>query len=585
MKPQMHLVILSLINLALLISGLGIYRYIYPKKRIKFVIVLLLLSFLPIVSIFRPGSYESGDLSLHATRAMSFYNVLTQEHTIPKWSPELNLGYGDAYFEFIYFFPYLLISIIHSLGIDFLNSVKIVISLAYILSGQTFFLFVKKILGEKSALIGAIFYLFAPYHLVDLHFRVTIAEIISFAIIPLLFYYAFQLGKKGTTSQTIFLSIVLSFQLLTHQIIFLTSLPFLTVFYIYTVYRLKNREKIRRLISLSCAFFTSALLTGFHWIPILFEAKYIYQSLPTYKGVIMFTPFEMILFSPWRYGLLFQGHFGELSFIIGYTQLFVIILAVYQLSTNKLKKNVKILTSLSIICLAILILMMLKFSEPLWDIIPLINNIQFTYRLLLVISFITSLLAAIVFKDVSNKKILFLISFLTISYTILNWGNRKNIPQHTDTYLKNQLLYGPTVTGDVEPTAPIWVNPNKVSFTKRPAKHIEIVSGAAEIQEIKRSPYRHIYSINTDSQSKFKENTFFFPGWQLKVNNQLYPFNYTDKNFPGIINFKLPEGKYNVEISFNPTLVRKVAFLISIVSIISLGLYVLLKKFKRYYYD
>lgn len=147
MKPQMHLVILSLINLALLISGLGIYRYIYPKKRIKFVIVLLLLSFLPIVSIFRPGSYESGDLSLHATRAMSFYNVLTQEHTIPKWSPELNLGYGDAYFEFIYFFPYLLISIIHSLGIDFLNSVKIVISLAYILSGQTFFLFVKKILG------------------------------------------------------------------------------------------------------------------------------------------------------------------------------------------------------------------------------------------------------------------------------------------------------------------------------------------------------------------------------------------------------------------------------------------------------
>src|SRR3989344_5306679 len=82
------------------------------------------------------------------------------------------------------------ISFIHLFGLSFIDSFKIILVFSFILSGQGMYLLVKDVTGNKKAgFISALFYLFAPYHLIDMHFRVAIGETLSFALLPFCFLY------------------------------------------------------------------------------------------------------------------------------------------------------------------------------------------------------------------------------------------------------------------------------------------------------------------------------------------------------------------------------------------------------------
>jgi len=59
------------------------------------------------------------------------------------------------------------------------------------------YLWLKTEFNENSAFVGSLFYLFAPYHLEDLHFRVSVGEVLSFAPLPFVFYFSSLLIKTG----------------------------------------------------------------------------------------------------------------------------------------------------------------------------------------------------------------------------------------------------------------------------------------------------------------------------------------------------------------------------------------------------
>src|SRR3990167_11280779 len=114
------MVVVNIISSLLLFGGVLIYRYIYPKKKINLFFLLILISILPIISIFRIGTYESGDFNIHIYRIMSFYDSLKEGILIPSWAAELNATYGNPLFIFNYSLPYYLISLFHFLGISFI---------------------------------------------------------------------------------------------------------------------------------------------------------------------------------------------------------------------------------------------------------------------------------------------------------------------------------------------------------------------------------------------------------------------------------------------------------------------------------
>ena len=91
---QSHLMVLvNIILLAVLLLIFLLYRYKF-KKNIPPPIIIAITSLLPIVHIFRPGMYESGDLWIHVTRFLQFYQSLKDGVLFPIWAKDLNFTYG-----------------------------------------------------------------------------------------------------------------------------------------------------------------------------------------------------------------------------------------------------------------------------------------------------------------------------------------------------------------------------------------------------------------------------------------------------------------------------------------------------------
>jgi hypothetical protein len=564
------MVLVSLTAFFILGVGLLVYKYIYPKRNISLFVLLILLSLLPLISILRPGTYESGDLSLNVYKAISFYDSLLEGNILPRWSGELNATYGYPQFIFIYLLPYYVISLFHFVGFSFIASVKLVIAVSFILSGVFMYLWTKEELGKRAAFVAAIFYLYAPYHLVDTHFRISIGEIISFALIPLILFAT----KKYITVQKLhwFLLMILGIflQVLSNQAISLVGFPFIFAYIIFLLYQNK-KVQTQILFKIILAFVIGLLLSMFYWLPAIIESVYTHQAF--YTKTISFVQFNELIYSPWRYGLLFQGPKGELSFLIGYVQLIIIGLSFYYIlrkNSQHAEKRYLLFFSIAIILFCFL---MIPLSMSIWDNIALLRNFQFTSRLLFFVAICTAFLAGILSKKLNNK-VLIVICILVMLQTILNWGNRRNIPSINDTVLRNNI-YITNVGEGFQPAAPKWVDPETTWQYKVPKSHIEILAGQATIVELERVSHHHEYIINVTSSATFKENTLYFPNWTVYANNNTIPISYTTPKYPGIITFSLKKGLYKIDVTFQETPIRRVSSFVSAITLVVFVIFLL----------
>ena len=314
-NPPFRMVFMSLIYLFIYLLILILFKIFIPHKKIPYWIVLLGFSILPTLSILREGSYESGDINIHVVRTMDFYKSLSEGIIIPRWAGNLNSTYGYALFSYFYNLPYYISSLYHLLGFSFLGSVKFFLISTYIASGLTMYLWLRGHFSKKASFLGSILYLYAPYHLVDMHFRNAVGEMGAFVLIPLSFYCIDRVIKKRQFLWIFFTGISTFLLLLSHPAIFVMESILITA---YAFIRLKEKTLIN-IIKVFSGIFLGILYASFNWLPILLEAKYVYQRQD--EIILSFPKFSEILFSPWRFGLLFQGPNGELSPIIGYAPL------------------------------------------------------------------------------------------------------------------------------------------------------------------------------------------------------------------------------------------------------------------------
>ena len=578
MHEPYKMIVVSSIASVILLSTVLFYKYIYPQKKINPLVLLLFLSFLPLISMFRPGTYESGDFNFHLYKAIEFYHILTTEHILPSWGGNLNATYGYPVFLFAQPLPYLIISLFHMSGIPFIESAKLLFALTFILSGISMFWWAKEEFDKRSALVIAIFYLYAPYHLVDMHFRANAGEVFIFVFFPLCMYAIKKIISFPKLTWVLAGSLSIALLILSHPTA-VTIFPFLAA---YSVFLLSNKITKKKLSQKISMFFSHSiplainclvglLLSAFYWLPVVFESSYIHGS---HMPNITFRSIAEYIYSPWRFGLLFQGNRGELSFVIGYVQWFLIFLAFWFLFKKKYKaldrKYILFFTG----SFFVIFFMMQSISQPLWAHLPLLRNIEFSYRLLILQAFISATIAGLVIKNIKQQWIVIFICLVAIFSTILNWGHRHLIPDINDAYLKQQLPYSTYQGEGLGPAKPLWTDPVQPWHRVIPNNNIEFVKGAGDYILLKRTSTKHEYIINAKTDTLVKENTLYFPGWTVLANNKPIRIIYTAKKEPGIIHFNLKRGIYKVELLFQKTPIRHVSQVISLTSLVALALFI-----------
>ena len=528
------------------------------------ILILIILAIIPVLSLFHSGLPIGHDTQDHVARIANFYKNLQEGILVPRWAGNLNWGYGHPILEFLYPMPSYTASFFHFLGFSFVDSTKIVLGLSIFLSGIFMYLWLSLFLVSEAALIGAVWYMYAPYRFVDLYVRGAIGESAAFIFMPLLLYFLYKLSKKNNINYVILGGISLALLILSHNAISLMFLPFI-LFYIFYLYRPDAKRQF--FLYSSFILFLGFALSAFFWIPALIEGKYTLRYIVT-KDVYLNSFVDLIRFiqSSWSFG----GN-GLLSMEVGFLGIVSLILAPI-LSILLYKKNNRfwiLIISLFIYAL-IGFFLMTSVSSFIWSRVSLLQNFQFTWRFLTIIVFATAVLSAIIFSLIKNRKKRIILIAITIIY-ILFMSRAHMIPKG---YLeKPESFYSGIYnsTTDTGESSPIW----SVRFMeKRPNAPLEVIDGDASIKTLVRKSTYHEYEVNVNKKTLFAENTLYFPGWEIQANNKPLEIQYQNMQYRGIMLFYLDPGEYNIKVQYRETKLRAFADAISIVAMLNiLGFY------------
>lgn len=530
--------------------------FIYPPFWI------VVISVLPLLMLFTPGLPFTHDGPDHVARIANFYHSLSEGHIVPRWAGNLNWGYGHPILMFLYPLPSYMSSLFHSFGFSLVTSVKLVFGVSFVLSGLTMYLWMNAAFGKRSAFIGSLLYLFAPYRFVDLYVRGAIGEHVAFIFPPLILYFLFKLSKSSSrliTKYFIGLSLSLAGLILSHNAIAIMFLPVIALYGIY-LYFFEAKKQV--LFIVYCLLFIALgfAVSAFFWIPALFEGKYTLRDIVTAgEAMQRFVPWSWFLYSPWNYG---GG--SELSKSLGLMQWIGIMFSGFIIWKSKDKKLRTILI-VSTLLLFMSLYIMTASSKSIWSAITLLQKFQFPWRFLSLSTFLAAVIGGI---TLSTKKNVLLIGYclLVIGLTIQMWQPKGYLIKPESYY--SGIYPSTTDTGE---SSPIW----SVRFMEHaPVAPLEVIDGLATITQGPRRTTLHEYTVKTQKPTLMIENTLYFPGWKIYVDGIPTEIQFQNQNYRGLMTFQLAAGVHHVRVVFEDTKIREIATMISVVTLTFLVLVV-----------
>lgn len=520
------------------------------KKALFFLVIILAL--IPITDLFHQGLPVTHDGIDHVARISNFYDNLKEGNFIPRWAGNLNWGYGHPILMFLYPLSSYLASFFHFAGINLIDSTKIVFGLGMVFSGVFMFLWIAEFLPPYLGVLAGVVYMLTPYRLVDLYVRGDIGENLAFVFIPLVFFSLIRSLKSEHRFYKLLVSFSVACLVLSHNAISLMTTP-LIFFYAWLLSQ-KNRKIFLELVVHILLGFGIA---AFFWIPGLFEGKYTLRDIVT-KGSYSnrFVPFSSLVYGPWSY-----GGTGQFTVQLGFLNWIGLVSAI----TLFIRRN-KNIRSLEIffVCVSLIgIFLMLPPSRPIWDSLLILQNFQFPWRFLALTTVTTSVLLPIALStlQIKTQKILTVILLVLCLFVSKDYWHAKDftsIPQDFFTGVYN----GTTDTGE---SAPRW----SVRFMEhRPKAPIEIIDGDAKISTSIRKITDHEYIVAAERKTRIKENTIYFPGWDVFSNGVKLPIEYQDQANRGLITFYVEKGEHKVSVIFKETRLRTISDIISFASIV-----------------
>lgn len=513
---------------------------------------------------FYSGYFTTHDGEWAVVRLTDMFRELKDRQFPPRYSGNLNFGYGYPLFNFAYPFPYYLGILFHFFRFSFVDVVKILFAISVPLSGIGMFFASKTIWKSTLAgLISATLFLYLPYRLVDLYVRGSLGESIAFIFFPWLFFSVYRLIETGERKWIGIVAFIYAGLILTHNIM-AVYFSLLLAFFIFGLLCFKKRENIGKVILAICG---GLGISAFFLLPALIEKQYIFLSkVPIADRNLYYVSFLQLFTSPWGYGIptdsnAFTYQLGLPHVFTGITVLFLLgrLLFIKKQSYNQLK----ILIIIFISIFMSFSLLLFSFSSFIWK-LPLLSEINYPWTLLGPLGFLLCLISGFTAKEKYAAYIGGILTVLAIFLFAPYARPERYVNRGDDFYITNDA----TTTSSHE-YMPLWV---KQIPLKRPEKKVVIQKGEGTIRNIQYSSNNILFSADLKEKSYLRVNTIYYPGWEGKDVVILY------NNNSGVMEFWLEKGKHAITLTFRETPIRLLSDGISISSFFLCIIPFLLKK-------
>lgn len=537
--------------------------------------LLLALSIFAFTSMMRPGFFPMHD-DLHPMRVREMKACLLDLQIPCRWSPDMGYGYGWPQFHYYPPLPYYVTGIAHLIGLSILDSIK----LGYIISivGSTIgmYLLSRQFFGEKAGIFSAILYTYLPYRAVNIYARGALGESWAMMCFPFVWYYLEAYLRSGKRQHMLGLAVSTTALMLSHL---LSTMVIAFFLFAWTLYRLWETRLLfkKRLLGLFTAALLAIGLSAFYVIPSQVES-----SAANLKSLLMgyfsyynhYISIDQIFFtSHWGYGASIVSSPEDLSFQIGILHWSLAILALLIVITKPaIERRYKYMIILCTLGWLGYVFLMHPRSFPIWNNIHLLQWLQFPWRILAPIGLITSFAAGAILYKSSLKwphLLLIITPIIFINYAYFQPKSWQNITDEYKFTGEQWMLQQTTSINDYLPTSAKYPPP------ERAPSQPYFITGAGEVSNYETGTDWQQFTLNVTQEGQLQLPLFYFPGWQVRINNQLTDIKYD--NDLGLITFPVSPGNHQINVKLTNTPIRHISNIITIITI-TLIIYLYRKK-------
>jgi len=545
-------------------------------KNLLPVIVVIVFSVFTVLPFLKSGFFPIHD-DTQVARVYEMAKGLADGMLPVRWSADLGYGFGYPVFNFYDPLPYYVGGIIENAGFNALLATKAMMVLGVMLAGISMYLFTKEFWGKSGGILSALFYMYAPYHALDIYVRGDVAEFWAYAFIPLIFYSLLKLHKSEGLKFMALGAFSYAALIISHNLTALMATPFILGFAILLFLGNKKTAKYV-LVTIILGF----LISAFYSLPAVLEMSYTNVSSLVSGGSNFrdnFVCLNQLWTSPWGYGGSAKGCVDGLSFMIGkYHIFFAVLLFLFALLAlifrryfNNFPKDKLVILVLSFLGFLISVFFTLQISQPVWELIRPMAFFQYPWRFLLMVAFFASFISGAliwVIEKLTGQKIivmsvLVLLSCLLVLVSVKFFVPEKYLQVNSDYYTNSYALMWTTskISDEYMPKSfQRPENPNNVAnFSSLNSKNSHLVSVDKNTQTV-------LLTINSTQDETLILPIAYFPAWHAYLDGNQIPLSLNSRGIE--INF--PRGQHQLKLVFQQTQIELLANLISLAGILAL---------------
>ncbi len=548
---------------------------------------------------FRLEFVCSDDMSFHFLRLAQLQTLVQRGVLYSRWAPDMALGYGYPFFNFYAPLSYYAALALSLVTPDLKIALIAAFALATVVAGLSAYLLARDHFPPRASLVAAVAYAYAPYLAYDAYFRANLAETTAWPLLPLALWGMGRLARGGNRRYAAVSSLAYAAILLTHNIFALIFSPLLAAYGLASViiFAPDNRVRCRRLALAGGSILLGLALTTFFWLPALIERAYVHSDRLLVPPVFVYwNNFIRLkeLFPPPRAvhpDLLNPSPpraLGLIPALLGLPALIGLWRRRYRAREQAKQQRRYVILFFTVALLGYAWLTTAS-SHVVWDHVPLLEYVQFPWRLLGAAALCLAILIAasvdLLSSGTDRRRSLVAGAFtLLLIFGSLFWHDPRYCPVDTPDlapasadagagavaayiaqFERDSHTIGTTAKGEYLPRT---VQEMPTARAKSLLDPESLPPGATFTFKAEARPIGADLRITSTEPFTATYNAFYYPGWRATVDGETAPI--TPDTPSGRITFAVPEGTHDVTLRFGETPLRRWANGLSLISLVAL---------------
>ncbi len=550
------------------------------NKELIYASLVCLVAIFTILPIEFIGIPSGADFYQHYHFALIFHDSIMSGDWIPSWAGYENYGYGGPGIRFYPPIAYYLLALMRFLSGDWYEASWLTFTLIMAVGCFGVYCWSREWLSQTESFFAGAIYACVPNHLGQIYSSFLYAEFVGTAILPFCFLFITKVCKRGKYTDIVGLGFFYALLVLTH-------LPSAIVgsicFAVYAICLIDRQNFFKKIAKLVASVSSGLLLSSFYWVKMASELAWISHTSEKFSSghYDFHNQFFPFIFDRGNEEYLARGLWaGDISELLAILLLVPLVISTWLIVRNKQLNHARIEAASFVIGIFGTI-MTTKISQPLWEVVPFLQNIQFPSRWMTIVSIISAFSFGVgisyVRKISGLKKIairwsLILIVLVNLTYCFTQIVHpTASVPYSREkfsAFLETQLT-----DESYECWWTIWSKRKAFETTEKvvaDGRNVNIISWESETKN---------FDISEGEAVNARIATFYYPHWKAIVNGQEVEL-LKDEN--GVILLPLPKEKSTVSLSFEEPTKVKIAEKISLAAWVMLILvsgFLLIKKF------